>query len=992
MALISVVIPVCNMWSLTRACLKSLAATSPLAELEIIVVDNASTDRTSTECPPLGRSLFGDAFHYLPQEKNKNFGPACNIGAKHAQSEFIFFLHNDTILTEGWLTPLIKRLVTDKTLGAVGPLLLYPKFGGYKNRVQHLGITINHELQCQNLYEGFPAAHPVVQRPRYFQAISGAAFLIRKQLFSEAGGFDEELINCFEAVELCTRISRNGRRFACEPKSVIYHLDDQTTGGYNFTIFNHRNYATKIAPNVFPDFQFFVRQDGFECRLTPWLKTKASLPAEKTNILNKQLENNPPLDLVEALLGVNPLWEEGYFWLAEQKATQNNVRDAVSLMQLLMKNTSESGVAFSLLTYACSCKNSGVIETALLAILSMTKATESYSYKADQLETLFSSNGFEGLLKQVRQWKNNITGFREQHLLPFMNSLKSSNILTYSFSQTTAAYTAWVELYDKPTEQSRQATSAALKSRDDWPYISLIMPTYNTNLTYLEEAIKSVRTQSYPYWELCIADDASTDPGVAALLRRHKLEDARIKVVFRKTNGHIANSSNSALELVAHPWTALIDHDDILATDALFHVARAIQDNPQGKLFYSDEDKLNADGSRNEPYFKPSFDMDMFYCVNYINHLGVYSTERLRATGGFRAGFEGSQDYDLIIRFIEGLSHDTIIHIPRVLYHWRLHDQSTSCTIESKPYVINATKNAISEHLGKINRPGMIEHNVSNHYNVVRWRQTNKELALSLIVFSHNGSYPDVLLESIVKENDLAHCECIIVPVGVPLEQPKEKNIEHKNITVRILECAENMDQANIYARAVRASRGQVLGFLNGDLKPLLHGWLDQLVAEAMRPDNGVVGGLLWHNNKVYHAGYYPDENGRVFPLFHGTDAAFYCNAYMGWLTMSRRVLAVSPDCMFCRREVWESTDGFDPDMGVWSAVDFSLRLWSGKLATLYSPLAQFDFATAPSLPTPASDNSAGQLLFSKWETQLRESELRNPNLCAVNNMWSLFS
>ena len=210
------------------------------------------------------------------------------------------------------------------------------------------------------------------------------------------------------------------------------------------------------------------------------------------------------------------------------------------------------------------------------------------------------------------------------------------------------------------------------------PLISVLVPVYNPNLQFLQEAFDSVRNQVYDAWELCLADDASTDPAVRPLLEEMARSDERVRVEFRKTNGHIAACSNSALQLARGEWCALLDQDDLLAPHALAAVAAEIADYPAAGIIYTDEDKIDASSARSNPYFKGDWNHELLLGQNFINHLGVYRAALLREIGGFREGFEGSQDYDLALRCVEKLQPEQVRHIPRVLYHWRMAEGSVA--------------------------------------------------------------------------------------------------------------------------------------------------------------------------------------------------------------------------------------------------------------------------------------------------------------------------
>ncbi len=222
------------------------------------------------------------------------------------------------------------------------------------------------------------------------------------------------------------------------------------------------------------------------------------------------------------------------------------------------------------------------------------------------------------------------------------------------------------------------------------PLISIVVPVYNPEKVLLIECIESVINQSYSNWELCLADDASPEGYVREVLEAYAAKDKRVKPIFREVNGHISAASNSAVEIAQGEWTALLDHDDLLHEHALYHVVSAINKKPDTEFIYSDEDKINEQGERIDPHFKSDWNLDLLYSQNYVSHLGVYKTAIVNKIGGFRLGYEGSQDYDLLLRYSREIDHDKIVHIPKVLYHWRMVEGSTALASGEKSYTSEA--------------------------------------------------------------------------------------------------------------------------------------------------------------------------------------------------------------------------------------------------------------------------------------------------------------
>jgi GT2 family glycosyltransferase len=292
-------------------------------------------------------------------------------------------------------------------------------------------------------------------------------------------------------------------------------------------------------------------------------------------------------------------------------------------------------------------------------------------------------------------------------------------------------YTAWCAQHDGNGAQDHQQALQAIQALQGEPLgsakrplMSVVMPTFNPPRDFLDQAIASLQAQWYSDWELCIADDASTAPGVRDHLRHWAQREPRIRLVERLRNGHISAASNSALEAAQGQWVVLMDQDDLLPPQALWRVVQAIAEHPEAGVLYSDEDKVDDKGRRFGPYFKPAFDLDLFRGQNMISHLGVYRRTLVQAVGSFRAGYEGSQDHDLALRCIEQLHPSQVIHIPRVLYHWRVHDQSTASGNDAKPYALDAGLRAVQDHLARTGVQADVEsHAEIPHHRVLhRWR------------------------------------------------------------------------------------------------------------------------------------------------------------------------------------------------------------------------------------------------------------------------------
>ncbi len=324
-------------------------------------------------------------------------------------------------------------------------------------------------------------------------------------------------------------------------------------------------------------------------------------------------------------------------------------------------------------------------------------------------------------------------------------------------------YHEWIRRYDRLSRDDRRLIAEQIARLENPPLFSVLLPVYNSHPKWLRRAVRSVQAQLYPHWELCIADDASTDRKTWPLLEKLARHDPRIRLMRRTENGHISAASNDALALARGEFVALLDHDDGLAPTALYFVALALQKNPKLQVIYSDEDKLDRQSRRSDPYFKSDWNPQLFLGQNFISHLGVYRTELVRQVGGFRVGFEGSQDYDLTLRCLEQVEPTQIHHIPRVLYHWRTTDQSTASYATAKPYAQEAALRAVQEHLDRTGVAGQVEPHYGA-YQRVRYALPNERPLVSILIPTRDRApLLRICLESIFARTDYEPYEVLVL-------------------------------------------------------------------------------------------------------------------------------------------------------------------------------------------------------------------------------------
>lgn len=560
------------------------------------------------------------------------------------------------------------------------------------------------------------------------------------------------------------------------------------------------------------------------------------------------------------------------------------------------------------------------------------------------------------------------------------------------FSQTTPSnsinYEEWVRQFDTLTEVDRIKMCAIQADFTHKPTISVIMPTYNSRTEWLIEAIESVRRQIYPHWELCIADDASSDSGVLSILKRYAEIDSRIKVVFRAVNGHISAASNSALELATGEWVALLDHDDVMSENALFWVSRAINFDPTLKLIYSDEDKINETGERADPYFKCDWNKNLFYSHNLITHLGVYKTDIMRNIGGFRSEFNGAQDYDLALRFTEHIKTTEIYHIPRILYHWRTHVHSTAQSADAKPYAMIAGQKALNEHLTRININAIAL--LLDHGYRVKYKLPILQPLVSLIIPTRNGyELIKQCVDSILYKTDYSNYEIIIVDNGSDDRSTLEyfESLKYySNIKILHDDRPFNYSQLNNFAAS--SAKGELIGLINNDIEVINPGWLTEMVSHAVRPEVGAVGASLWYpNNTSQHAGVILGVGGwagHSHKGFHKGDMG-----YLGRLSLISSFSAVTGACLIVRKQLFVNVGGLnEKELSIsCNDVDLCLRLLKAGYTNVWTPYAELyhhESATRGYEDTPEKiQRFASELNYMKihWSSILFSDPAYSPNL-----------
>ena len=491
-------------------------------------------------------------------------------------------------------------------------------------------------------------------------------------------------------------------------------------------------------------------------------------------------------------------------------------------------------------------------------------------------------------------------------------------------------YTAWIQQYDVRSEGVREDQKKQSKAFTFQPLISVVMPTYNTDEKWLRRCLDSVRYQTYDNWELCIADDASPEPRVREVLKEYEALDPRIRVVYRNKNGHISEASNSALEIAKGEFVALLDHDDELSDQALFRMVEELNLHPDAVVLYSDEDKIDMHGRRSQPHFKPDWDPELMCSINLVTHFSMFRTATLKAIGGFRSAFDGSQDYDLTLRAVETASPNQIRHVPYVLYHWRAIPGSVALAPGEKHYAHERAREAIREHLTRRKIEGAEVVPCFGSLHRVKYPLPKSPPKVSVIIPTRDRLDLMVrVLDGLWNKTDYPNLEIIVVDNQSQEPETIERLTRWQDDgRIKLLSYSAPFNYSAINNYAVERASGEVLVFLNNDIEIVESDWLKELVSFALRSEVGAVGAkLLYPDLTVQHAGIVTGIHGVAdhAERYLGKDHP----GYFGRSQVIRSVSAASAACLVVRKEVFNEVGGFESEnlKVAYNDVDLCLRI-----------------------------------------------------------------
>ena len=491
-------------------------------------------------------------------------------------------------------------------------------------------------------------------------------------------------------------------------------------------------------------------------------------------------------------------------------------------------------------------------------------------------------------------------------------------------------YQIWLRAHTL-THAAKKAIEKAAKRLRYRPKVSIIMPVYNPKPDWLRDAIESVRGQLYDNWELCIADDRSTRPGVRDLLEECSRADQRIKVTCMERNQGIAAASNAALALATGEFIGLLDHDDELRSEALFEVVKLLNEQRDLDYIYSDEDKKDPSGRLVEPFFKPDWSPDLHMSINYVTHFSIFRRQLVNWVGGFRSGYDGSQDYDLVLRVTE--RSDKIAHIAKPLYTWRKVPGSAASSVEAKSFALRAATKALRDALARRGLNGNVEGGLWKGSYRVRYIIAGNPKVTIIIPTRDRVDMLRRCVESIRKKSSYNNYEILIVDNG---SQEQETFDYLSSLNGRVIKFPHEFNFAMIINTAAReAADSDALIFLNNDTEVISPEWIEAMLEHGQRPEVAAVGArLVYPDGRVQHEGI-------IMGLGTGSALNVDHKGYFGLGECIRNFTAVTAACMLVRPAVFWEMGGFDERLRVaFNDVDFCLRAREKGYRIVYTPFA----------------------------------------------------
>ena len=503
------------------------------------------------------------------------------------------------------------------------------------------------------------------------------------------------------------------------------------------------------------------------------------------------------------------------------------------------------------------------------------------------------------------------------------------------FEPEEVPYGPWYEAYI-PDEETLETQR---KHRFDYkPLISIAVPAYQTPVEFLKQMIESLISQTYSEWELCIANASPDNEGMQRVLADYSARDSRVRFCNLKENLGIAENTNQAFAMAKGEFMGLLDHDDLLAPNALYEIVKALQDHPEADALYTDEDKVTTELDEHfQPHLKPDFNLDLLRSNNYICHFFVVRRSIVEKAGGFRKEFDGAQDYDFIFRCTENARE--VLHVPEILYHWRTHKASTADNPASKMYAFEAGKRAIEANLERTKTKGIVTHTQDLGFYRVKYPVQGNPLVSVIIPNKDEKETLQTCLEMLEKNTSYQNFEIIIIENNSTTDEIFKYYKElSKDPRIHLLRWGKEFNYSAINNFGVAHAKGEYLLFLNNDVKAINPDWMEEMLGVCQRPEVGGVGAkLIYPDNTIQHAGCVIGMGGIAGHMF--VDMPADRTGYLHKASLLQDMSAVTAACLMMKKNVFEEAGGFTEDLAVaFNDVDLCLKVRKNDHLIVYDP------------------------------------------------------
>ena len=540
-------------------------------------------------------------------------------------------------------------------------------------------------------------------------------------------------------------------------------------------------------------------------------------------------------------------------------------------------------------------------------------------------------------------------------------------------------YNDWLKTHEKYSEYKKQKYE---------PLISILIPVYNIGREYLSDCLNSILDQTYQNFEVCLVDDHSSKEETREVLEEYSKKDKRIRVKYRKENEHISKATNDALKMAKGEFVALMDDDDVLPPEALYENVKVLNENKNIDMIYSDEDKINTEGKRCDPNFKSDFAPDSLLSSNYICHFTVLRKSIMDKIGGERSEYDGAQDYDLFLRFTENTIPEKIYHIPKILYHWRMVEGSTSMVIDNKSYALERGRLAIEDALKRRKIKGKVSIAKDCPYYYIEYDVSDNPKVEIIIPTKDLASTTRKCLESIYEKTTYKNFEICLVNNNSEKEETfklfDEFKKKHKNF--KVLDANFEFNYSKINNLAVKNTKSDYIVLLNNDTEIITPNWIEIMLGYAKQDHIGCVGAkLLYPDNTVQHGGVVLGLGGAASHVFLGYDRD--ATVWGGRLSVPYDYSAVTAACLMVSRKKYNEVKGLEEDLMVaYNDVDFNLKLLKKCYYNVFVPMAELYHYESKSRGRDTTSEKYKRFVFEsgymykKWEKEIENDRFYNPN------------